>query len=364
MGSVLEYVEFGTEPGGALRAVVEGWATDHASSPAATLTRDAINRRLASTAHHIDWYDQVILGIYDRVVNQYWTNGAMINWFAWLAGVLSHMYWAGDGQAAELWGAVGTLPAADVNGIFTRLTTSTAWTNQPRIRLLFNEAWMRHTPAHSTDFLTELAAFANCGGAVRYVDMSVVRPIISTAPLLTIPPPAVPDPGQLRLALIEAHSNPLPPPPTPEPSPLPPHVQFLRALLGAGPNFPPALNIGGLTSGLTDEAGILAAIRRSPAAPAAPTTSTTPVAELPRANVDLDRDGTNDFYLEPLAKTGTVANCVALNVRSRPWMGDNVRDTISVGTTVRIVGRFHHWYGIEHRGRIRFVYDSYVQVPP
>jgi hypothetical protein len=33
-----------------------------------------------------------------------------------------------------------------------------------------------------------------------------------------------------------------------------------------------------------------------------------------------------------------------------------------VGTAVRIVGRHLNWFGIEHRGRIRFVHSDHIQL--
>jgi hypothetical protein len=357
MGSIVEYIEFGTEPEGALRAVVEGWAADNATNPPGTLAFDAMNRRIHRPITGTVFSREIIFGIYERVVNHHWANGDMINRFTSLAGLLDELYWDEVDQAASLWAAVRNFPAADIDGIFNRMTASHIWSDDKRLRMVMYQSWMRHIPARSADFLRELATFANCGLALHSVDIGVVRPMLPG--LLTIPAPAAPDPGQLRLALIAAALHPLP---LPAPVILPPETQFLRGLLGAGPNFPAALNIPALTTGLTSENGIITAIGRGQAAP--PPGRATPQADLPHANVDLDRDGTNDFYLEPLTRSGTVANCYALFIRSRPWMGDNIRDAISVGTAVRVIGRSHGWYGIEWQGRIRFVYSTYIQLAP
>ncbi|MBK6904330.1 MAG: hypothetical protein IPH04_16410 [Saprospirales bacterium] len=65
----LRYVEFGTEPSGALRAVLESWANNSTDTIAAMQRRV---RRSPGT----DWDNRLIRKAYQLIIAQYSTNGA------------------------------------------------------------------------------------------------------------------------------------------------------------------------------------------------------------------------------------------------------------------------------------------------
>jgi len=358
----IQYVEFGPECVGAVRALVECWAADFATPTPGTACRDAVTRRIGRPPT-TNWNEQIIRGIFDIALNRYWTNGNMIARFISIAHWLSDLeHDLENPQGSNLWNNVGSvLPAADISSIFTALALTSAWSGEARIRLIFNQTWMRYDAARQASFLTALGTFTSCGDVRRYLDMSIVRPRINF--ILPATPMVSPPVQELIIAIMEAIATPLT---TPEPTPLPPHIQYLRLLLGNTTNFAASLNISGVASGFTTEDAVLTAIGRSPSRPAPSGAGSSSVgSSLPAANVDLDRDPTNmnDFYLEPFLRTGTVDNCSHLSVRSRPWMARRV-DTIPRGHTVHIVGRNRNWYGIEHRGLIRFVYKDFITLTP
>lgn len=355
--SKLQYVEFGPESGGATRALAECWAVDFATTPPGTACRDAVTRRIGRPAS-TDWDAQIIRGIFDIALHRYWSNGHKIVWFSQLADWLSYLKHDKDNpQGRNLWNIVNPLSSADINTVFTALSTTSNWSSEARIRLIFNQTWMRHDASKQADFLSALSTYTNCGDVVRYVDISIVRPRISN--ILPATPLASPPVHELIIAIMEAIANPIT---TPEPVIVPRHIQYLRTLLGSTTNFPTGLNISGVASGLTTEDSILTAIGRSVRRPVPPGSSPPPMGTaLPNANVDLNGDGFNDFYLEPFQRRGTVDNCWYLHVRSRPWMS-RIIDVIPQGRMVHIVGRYHNWYGIEHGGRIRFVYKDFMTV--
>ncbi|MBK6621386.1 MAG: hypothetical protein IPG32_11120 [Saprospirales bacterium] len=67
----LRYVEFGTEPSGALRAVLESWANNSTDTIAAMQRRV---RRSPGT----DWDNRLIRKAYQLIIAQYSTNGEAI----------------------------------------------------------------------------------------------------------------------------------------------------------------------------------------------------------------------------------------------------------------------------------------------
>ncbi len=104
--------------------------------------------------------------------------------------------------------------------------------------------------------------------------------------------------AQLKVALLAAQHAPLP-----SPAPLPAYVSHLRALLGAGPTFPPAAGIAAALGPFASEEEILTAIGRPLAG--APAGGASP----PNANINLGRSDVpdlNDFAVTPLRRNGVV----------------------------------------------------------
>ena len=86
----LVYVEFGTEPTGCLRAVLECWARDQIAGTHAC--RDAMLRRIgAGRSTHVaaaatsTWRESVIQPLYDLAANHYWGSGEAIRQLGELA---------------------------------------------------------------------------------------------------------------------------------------------------------------------------------------------------------------------------------------------------------------------------------------
>ncbi len=205
-------------------------------------------------------------------------------------------------------------------------------------------------------FLSALAAYGDCGTAERYVDMGTVGTEVPS--LLTVPPTASPNRGQLMTALMMAIHAPLS---GPSSGAVPAHIRFLTHLLGNNPSFPAGLDIGARLGTFAREEDVLLAIGRGRSEPV--TRSPSPRRQPPFANVDISGDGTNDFYLTPMTRTGGVT-AHRLNVRNYPGMSGSILTAMPRGTNVMIIGRHRGWYGIEHGNRVAFVNRRYVKLAP
>ena len=366
VGSKIQYVEFGTEPEGCLRAVLECWAADQLAGT--TTCRDAMRRRIAggSSAHvaAVDtWSEHIIQPLYDLAANSYWGSGEAIRGMGVLAGALSELYWAGHTSAGGLNSALGPIAGtvAHVDQLLGSVAADPHYAATPRVALVIEQAWMRHNAARQAPFMAALASYPSALLAAADLDMGLVMPQVPS--LLTVPAPAPPPADQLRLALIAAHHAPVA---TPPPTPLPAQIAFLTGLLGAGPTFPAALGISAALGGLASEGRILADIGRPLSAPPAGGPATGPA---PAANLDPQRDAAalNDFRVTPLRRNGQVATLRDdLMVRSTPTTATsaNIFARLAPGTAVNVIGEFRAWYAIEQPGRSGFVAKRYVTLLP
>ena len=80
--SKLQYVEFGKEPVGAMRAVIESWASDE------TTCAEAMDRRVKQVVAPGEYDDFIIQLLYGTVRSQYWNNILAGNAFSETAHVL------------------------------------------------------------------------------------------------------------------------------------------------------------------------------------------------------------------------------------------------------------------------------------
>lgn len=361
----LTYVEFGTEPEGCMRALLECWAADQIA--ATHECRDAVLRRIgAGASPHVtvpnrdSWRESIIQPLYDLAANHYWGNGEALRQMGFLAGSVFELYWKGHTTAGSLDANLAVLSgnAAHVDRLLGSVAGDPQYAANPRVAIVIEQAWMQHNPARRAQFLTALGRYGTCLEAAADVDMGMVMAQVPA--LLTVPPPVPPPADQLRLALLAANHAPIG---TPPPAPLPAHAAFLRALLGAGPTFPAGLNIGTTLGGLVPggETGILAAIGRPLGAVAAP-------GSPPDANLNLGRADVpdlNDFVVTPLRRNGQVTTVSDdLNVRSRPTTGVAAFAHLPKGTTVFVIGEYGEWYAIEQPGRTGFVAKRYITLLP
>lgn len=363
VASKLEYVEFGTEPEGCMRAVLECWADDQITG--STDCRDAMQRRIAAgrstrVPTTDTWREGIIQPVYNLVVNSYWGNGEMIRLLGELAGELFLLYWDGHTSASDLDVGLSHLGnVAHINQVLTPLSGHSRYSSVPRVAVVIEQAWMLYNPARRSNFMTALARYASCLEASSHVEMWMI--MTEVPHMLTLPPPASPAVAELRLALMATNDTPLP---NPAPAVLPAHIDFLRQLLGAAAEFPAALGIDAALGGLATEGEILAAIGRPRSGPSIPVDGAAPP---PRANIDLDRDATNmnEFHVTPRRANGEVT-ASRLRVRSRPTTSTSsiIFDHVVRGDRVIIIGEYRRWFAIEHGSRTGFVWSGYINILP
>ncbi|ACV36912.1 SH3 type 3 domain protein [Candidatus Accumulibacter phosphatis] len=357
----LVYVEFGTEPTGCLRAVLECWARDQIAGTHAC--RDAMLRRIgAGRSTHVaaaatdTWRESVIQPLYDLAANHYWGSGEAIRQLGELADRIFVLYMENHSSAAQIDNALAVIAGnvAHVNQVFGRVTADPTSTGNMRVAITLEQVWMQYNHARRGQFMTELARYGSCALASPHVDMSLVMPQL--ADLLLLPPVA----AQLKVALLAARHAPVSSPP---PSPLPAHIAYLRGLLGAGPTFPAAAGIDAALGPLGSEEDILAAIGRPLAGAPDPTRP-------PNANINLGRADVpdqNEFAVTPLRRNGVVATVRDdLMVRSRPTTATNANifARLPGGTRVQVIGEFQTWYVIEQPGSTGFVAKRYITLLP
>ncbi|MEX0271136.1 DUF4157 domain-containing protein [Leptolyngbyaceae cyanobacterium UHCC 1019] len=330
------YVREGREPEGAMRAVVECWAQDQARCLQAVRDRQ-------SAPYGSSWDEKIIQAAYGIVLSNS-TNANLMNQLAQTVGGLSELKHRDECR-------VGTinriLPAAHLHTLFTSLASTSEWAAQHHIPLVVYQVWQKTDPSKRTDLLNQLQHF-NCLQASTFVDTAFLG--ADLAQILLLPPASPPPANHLKLALIHVTQGGINAGDTGR--------EYLRSVAGGGRTFPAGLNINGLLAGLSTEQGILQDIGLGAAA-AASGGSSAPLAPAP--NVDLDGDGTNDFYIESMTRRGGVT-VRSLRIRARPNTTSAILGGLSSGHQIFIIGEVSNWYGIEFGNRTAFVYKPAVQL--
>ena len=339
--SKVDYIRGGTEPQGALRAVLEVWAADRLASPPTTAALDAVRTRLSTEAPSPNWDLRIIRTLYE-IVQANPDNAELIRLLGNCAGDLGELKFQEQCRVNKL----ASVPAAHVATIFTGLTATTFWGSVPRIPLVVLQRWLHDDATKKPAFLTQLGgASFTCATAKDFVDLGLLGGKLGE--LLPVADAPTASSGQLKLALLGARGT---------PNPI--CRDFLRAVVGTNPGFPPALRIDALLGGYSTQADVEVAIGvRGPAA--TPPASGGPAA--PPNNVDLDGDGINDFRVEPITRRGAVI-ASSLHVRRRPDITADSLALLPRGTRVNLIGTSGDWYAIEHRPGTAFVHKDWVDL--
>jgi hypothetical protein len=279
----IDYVENGTEPQGVLRAVLECWAGYGAPDVAARRaeTQVRMNRRLGR--HEAGWRPTIINTLFQIIIARHWSNAEMIRVFSETAYALSEASAANECRVSLVADSGGLKPggraAAETNNVFTGVFPAAG---PDYTKLVLNEVWMRTTSGRRASFMGSLAPF-NCQTAADYISASFINPDL---------PQLLPSSGaatreQLLLAarvLDEDNGN------------ASARAFLTRQVDMSTRRFPPAMGITPILAGRPSENSILQTLGLAPSATGPSVTPTTDV----QANLDLDGDGTNETYVEPL----------------------------------------------------------------
>ena len=189
----LTYVEFGTEPAGCMRAVLECWAADQIAGTHDC--RDAILRRIgAGRSTHVPaadtWRECIIHPVYDLAVNHYWGSGDAIRQLGELADHVFLLYMVNHTTPAQVFNSLPVISGnlAHVNQFFTSVTADPTSTSSMQVAITLEQAWMQYNHARRGQFMTELARYGSCALAAPYIDMNLVMPHVPD--LLALPPAA------------------------------------------------------------------------------------------------------------------------------------------------------------------------------
>lgn len=343
-----EYVRHGQDPEGAMRAVVECWA----DNPAQTLTFMEERRDELAGAHEL--YATVIHHFFDLILSTpaNRANARLMNQLADVATPMDHLSDA-DESTPGMWAGADTItrrmPAAHMPRLFPPIETAATAEGNAAARLVLHLARASADDTKVGQFLATAGTYS-CRDLDKYVAHSLLTGGISMANLLAGPGN---DAGRNRLAIVAVRKG------WPGNADAKTHLQ---TVLGVNRTFPAASGVGAALSGYWNESGLLEAIDRAPAnlvVPPAPGLG--PVPAGPEPNIDLDRDGVNDFYVVPATEHGGVT-ARALNVRERPGLGAAIAGALPAGARVDIIGRSGEWLAIDHRRRPRFVHSRYVRI--
>jgi hypothetical protein len=201
--------------------------------------------------------------------------------------------------------------------------------------LVFYQVWSGIDASKATLFRDHLGTKFTCHSAARFVDVDFLISAAVFDGLLPVPPPASPPAGELILALTDVAQR---------------HnkasvraITYLQGVLGGERWFPARLGIAAKLDGLATENEILIAIDRAK-----------PSAKTPDPNIDIDRDGKNDAYIEPMSKTAKV-DVPSADIHEKADDTSKKLAGLAKGTTVRVIGKASAaWLAIEYNGGTAF----------
>ncbi|MFN6514261.1 MAG: SH3 domain-containing protein [Nostoc sp. CreGUA01] len=340
------YVRHGKDPEGALRAVVECWATDEAR------TLQMVTERHTELAASTEWKDRLIHASYGIILANP-RNANLMNQLARSIYTLDKLRFDSEctktkpASVSELRRLHGTL-TTHLHTIFGELATARGDTYS---KLVMYQAWMLSDSTKRANFLTELSSVGNCQIAAEYIDIGVIG---NTELGALLPPPSTAGSaprGELMLALIGVVQG--------NNTPTDACHIYLRAVIGSGGRtFPSGLGVNGLLGGLSSETSILELIGLGSSASTSPSPGGAP---LPAPNVDLDRDGVNDFYVEPMTRQGAIT-AHSLRVRQRPGTTEPILSALPENRQIFVIGQSGDWYAIEYNHGTAFVYKRWVRL--
>lgn len=329
----LRYVEFGTEPSGALRAVLESWANN------ATDTIAAMQRRVRQSPG-TDWDKRLIRKAYQIIIAQYSTNAEAIRLLGSGVEILAELKSSPHFESRESFfttfvngSAVNNLNTADLDAILAVLAGSAEFTGTPGLRLAVFQRWMKINAAKKTDFMSMLQS-RTCSDCLRFISISLLDGAGLMQDLLS---GSFNDNAKLKLALmgvIGANDN--------------THARsHLMGLLAGATSFPAALRVGQALGTASNEAAILQKLGVF-SAPAAPSSSSSAPPPAPTANTRIHGETDNSVFIESRHQVARGANPYGASIRIRPDAASTEVGTLLYQQSAYSIGETGDWIAIEH----------------
>jgi uncharacterized protein YgiM (DUF1202 family) len=331
------YMEKGAEVEGCMRAALVTWAKDEA---------EWLRRLTARLALPItNWNDRVVHVFYGMIKAAPGDANLMNKLARIAARGLGEFEFAEEQNPGSIGGIHNEFSAKQADTIFSSLRPHIAVGGQ----LAIDQVWMNVDAKKRGQFLTTLDSFATPAAAQKHLQIGWVE--TQMASLLPVASASTLSTAQAKLALWAVTGG----------RASAGAVAFLHAGAAATRHLvmPSGTTAAGLLAGLgADETEVLETIGLGAAVPATTTGPTATAAPTP--NVDLDGDGTNDFYVEPLTRRGVVT-AHSLNVRGRPGIASPRIGGVAKGTELYVIGRAEGWFAIEHAGKTAFVHPGWVR---
>lgn len=320
--SKLKYVEYGTEPAGAMRAVLECWATDNNSQR--NRLRKLMKKRAKKTG--TSWNDTLIKSLYNLVCkDSIWNKGESIRRFASIAKEVSHALQMVDCKVNKFRAFETFNGITDI--LFPTMASTKEWSTTHYIPLVFYQVWMRDPNTTNNNipinFLNHLGTYTSCAEPNDFVDIDAIAPKI-----VTLFQTDASDKGKLILALLGVlHDNAN-------------CKAYLTGMLNPDGEFDTALQVNDLLGGLATEDNILIRIgsKQLPGKKSKPTDKI--------GNITLESNSNNRYYIHSVTKKGKVSRTKSMaykNPDSKEEAGLLHKDS-----DVHIIGEGIYWYALEY----------------
>jgi hypothetical protein len=322
------YVAQAGEATGAGRALVECILADPVKAEASAKARLKISKARTT------WDDTIIKVLYREALKDL-GDVAFINLASEVSGGISECQFEGLCRPVHVAGR-----EADVlDRMLTPLTKDKEVTGQkpPLMQVVFFGAWLLTDPSKQAAFLTAVGKMT-VQEVSPYVDLSLLT---SELPALLPDPPSANAAGELRLALLDVAVS--------GGAADAASLAYLRKRR-TGAQFANPQEITKALGGKGSAAGVLEDIKEP--VPAGPPVAGVNAPPDPNYNVDLDGDGTNDAYVEPMVMNGVIVSkaiggAADIDVHAKPDDASPVLGKLPDRASVNITGKSGAWTCIE-----------------
>lgn len=330
----IDYVERGTEPEGAVRAVLESWAANQVNTIA------AMNRRLVRREAN-SWDILLIRGAYRKIIASFSTDAEKIREIAICMGSLSELKTVNNCLKTVGWRiGAGNLAANAITDDFyadllTAVSPASEFTSNQRIKATILQLWCMKDAGKDAGLMT---VFENntVNFLIQFADIDYLDNNNAVLARLFTAGSAA---AKLRLALHGMMTDPA-------------NAQssaHLMTVLAGATSFPAAMGVNRALGGATTESHILEQLGVNAAAPVPPVGGgAAPPTPDRAANVRLHGQADNTVYVNPIHQYSHFTGYLVKILRERPDSSSRFVGDVSDQADFYVLGDTAEWYAVQH----------------